>query len=93
VAGWFDYAVPPELRAQLGVGTRVWAPFGGRALEAVVTALDPPDGQRQARALSRVIAAPPIPSDLVQLAQWMSDYYCAPPGEVMRLMVPAGGAQ
>ena len=29
----FDYRVPPALTTGLTVGARVWAPFGGRALE------------------------------------------------------------
>jgi primosomal protein N' (replication factor Y) len=87
----FDYAVPPALSGQVRAGARVWAPFGGRSLEGVVTALDPPDALVDARPLERLIDAPAIAADLVQLAVWMSQYYCAPPGEVMRLMVPAGG--
>ena len=34
----------------------------------------------------------PIGGDLVALAAWVAEYYCAPLGEVMRLMLPAGGA-
>lgn len=86
----FDYRVPAG--ATVAVGARVWAPFGGRTLEGVVLAVDPADAVGDARPLSRVVDAPPIGGDLVALAAWVAEYYCAPIGEVMRLMLPAGGA-
>jgi primosomal protein N' (replication factor Y) len=92
VARAFDYRVPPSLSGAAQVGARVWAPFGGRALEGVIVALDPPDAIADAKPLSRILDAPPIGRDLVALSAWMSEYYCAAPGEVLRLMLPAGGA-
>ncbi|MDB4970062.1 MAG: primosomal protein [Myxococcales bacterium] len=86
----FDYRVPAALTVV--VGARVWAPFGGRALEGVVIAVDPPDAVDDPKPLSRLVDAPPVGADLVTLAAWVAEYYCAPPGEVMRLMLPAGGA-
>src|SRR5439155_22646227 len=92
----FDYRVPPALAAvgamataMVTVGTRVWVPFGGRALEGVVVAVDPPDAVDDPRPLSRLVDAPPVGGDLVALAAWVAGDYCAPPGEVMRLMLPA----
>src|SRR3954466_15760373 len=91
----FDYRVPPRLvvGAKGTVGTRVWAPFGGRTLEGVVVAVDPPDAvaDADAKPLRDVVDAPPVGGDLVALAAWVAEYYCAPVGEVMRLMLPAGG--
>jgi primosomal protein N' (replication factor Y) len=87
----FDYRVPAALAASLTVGARVWAPFGGRALEGVVVAIDPADAHGEARPLSRRVEAPPVSAELMQLGAWIADYYCAPPGEVLRLMLPAGG--
>ncbi|HEX9100548.1 MAG TPA: hypothetical protein VF997_00015, partial [Polyangia bacterium] len=59
----FDYRVPA--RASVGVGARVWAPFGGRTLEGVVLAIDPPDAVADAKPLASVVDAPPIGGDLV----------------------------
>ena len=86
----FDYRVPAALTVV--VGARVWAPFGGRTLEGVVLAVDPPDAMADPKPLVSVVDAPPIGGDLVTLAAWVAEYYCAPVGEVMRLMLPAGGA-
>src|SRR5437899_1977100 len=85
----FDYRVPASL--SVAVGARVWAPFGGRQLEGVVVAGDPPDAVDDPKLLSRVVDAPLVGGDLVALAAWVAEYYCAPLGEVMRLMLPAGG--
>ena len=86
----FDYAVPPPLSVQ--PGARVWVPYGARSVEGVVTALDPADAAPPPhKAIARLVDAPPIGADLVQLAAFIADYYLAPPGEVMRLCLPAGG--
>jgi primosomal protein N' (replication factor Y) len=85
----FDYRVPAAWT--VAVGARVWAPFGGRQLEGVVVAVDPPDAVDDPKPLSRVVDAPLVGGDLVALAAWVAEYYCAPVGEVMRLMLPAGG--
>jgi primosomal protein N' (replication factor Y) len=57
----------------------------------VVLALDPAGAPSELRPLHRLVDAPPIAPDLVALASFMVDYYLAPPGEVMRLCLPAGG--
>ncbi|MGZ3443471.1 MAG: primosomal protein N' family DNA-binding protein, partial [Polyangia bacterium] len=82
----FDYRVPASW--MVAVGARVWAPFGGRQLEGVVVAVDPPDAVDDPKPLSRVVDAPLVGADLVALAAWVAEYYCAPLGEVMRLMLP-----
>jgi primosomal protein N' (replication factor Y) len=90
----FDYVVPAHLEELVRVGSRVWAPFGARPAEGVVTALSPgapPSGARGLRAIARLVDEATIPAALVELAAWISDYYLAPPGEVMRLLLPASG--
>jgi len=92
----FDYVVPAHLEEQVRVGSRVWAPFGARPAEGVVTALQPGAsparaGARGLRAIARLVDEATIPAGLVELAAWISDYYLAPPGEVMRLLLPASG--
>jgi primosomal protein N' (replication factor Y) len=90
----FDYLVPAHLEEVVRVGSRVWAPFGARPAEGVVTALSPgqgANGARGLRAIARLVDEATIPAQLVELAAWISDYYLAPPGEVMRLLLPASG--
>jgi primosomal protein N' (replication factor Y) len=87
----FDYAVPEALAGRVGRGARVWAPWGARSVEGVVLELDPKDPSARLKALRRVVDAPPLKPELLELAAWMSEYYLAPPGEVMRLFLPPGG--
>jgi primosomal protein N' (replication factor Y) len=85
----FDYAVPEGMEVR--PGTRVWTPWGRRSVEGVVVELDPPDSPQAVRPISRLVEAPPIRADLMSLGAWIADYYLAPLGEVLRLMLPAGG--
>ena len=71
-------------------GARVIAPFRKEKLIGVVTALDvKPDGDFETRYLEAVLDDEPIVSDqLLELAEWISGYYLAPLGEVLRGMLP-----
>ena len=88
----FTYALPEGLEASPGM--RVQVPFGPRRLVGLVIAgptAEPPPGlaDRQARAVLRVLDDAPIagPSAL-RLAAWLADYYQAPPGECVPLVLP-----
>jgi primosomal protein N' (replication factor Y) len=71
-------------------GARVIAPFRNEKLIGVVTALHakaPADFQ--VRYLEAVLDEEPLLSDrLLELAEWMAQYYLAPLGEVLRGMLP-----
>jgi len=71
-------------------GARVIAPFRNEKLVGVVLELHsraPEDFE--ARAIETVLDDEPLLSEqLLELAQWMSQYYLAPAGEVLRGMLP-----
>jgi len=71
-------------------GARVIVPFRNEKLIGVVTALDdvaPPDFE--ARTIEAVLDEEPLLGDhLLQLAEWIAQYYLAPLGEVLRGMLP-----
>lgn len=82
------YRVPDSL--QVEPGQRVEVPLGARRAVGVVLerASRPPAGI-EARGLIRVLEAEPaLPSELVRLGRWISEYYLAPVGEVFRAMLP-----
>jgi len=89
------YGVPAAL-ADLRAGERVRVPLGrGDALtEGMVVRTLPADaaGAPPAARLkfveSRVGGAPPMPSQLVELAQWISGYYVCPVGMTLASMTP-----
>jgi len=88
------YAVPASL-AGIGVGHRVVVPLGrgDRPVDGLVTAvLDPgsPDVPARTKPVTRVDDRhAPLPPTLVELARWISGYYCCPIGLTLAGMMPA----
>src|SRR5881227_2464977 len=71
-----DYLVPETLADRVGVGSRVRVPFRDKStLATVVAALD--HGE-----------APILSEQLLELARWISAYYCCPIETVMRSLLP-----
>jgi primosomal protein N' (replication factor Y) (superfamily II helicase) len=84
------YAVPPELASSLAPGSRVVVPVHQREMIGVVTALDRPAPAATARAvIAAPDAAPVLDAPLLALARHVGRYYVAPPGLVLRAMLPA----
>ncbi len=94
VHGLYTYTVPPGLAARVVAGARVLVPFAGRGVSGVVVRAPAPAPAAtiQASAVTEV-RAERVPLDLLALALWIADYYEAPPGEALRLVVPAGTDQ
>ena len=71
------------------VGGRVLVPFRTSRLPGVVTALHDQPPTVEAKTVHSVLDAEPlIDAPLLQLAEWISNYYIAPIGEVLRAMLP-----
>ena len=73
------------------VGGRVLVPFRSERLAGVVTALHDRQPEMQAKAVLQVLDSEPVlDATLMQLGQWIAQYYLAPIGEVFRTMLPLG---
>ncbi|HZR33210.1 MAG TPA: primosomal protein N' [Terriglobales bacterium] len=86
-------AVPPDIEEANGnqpvVGGRVLVPFREQRLSGVVVSLHDREPTVQTKAVLKVLDAVPVLNpDLMRLAQWISEYYLAPLGEVFRTMLP-----
>src|SRR6266851_1078752 len=84
-----DYSVPEMLADRIAIGSRVRVPFRDKsALATVLATLEHSDakGIRPIEAL--VGEAPAISEPLLELAKWMSTYYCCPLETVMRSLLP-----
>src|ERR1700738_5705396 len=84
-----DYSVPDTLADRIAIGSRVRVPFRDKsALATVLATLDQSDvkGIRPIEAL--VGEAPALSPSLLELAHWMSAYYCCPLEAVMRSLLP-----
>ncbi len=82
----------PEALPSVGPGSLVVVPLIGKREKALVTAVrdvcDLPE--KKIRNLSGILTEGAVlPPDLLELAQWMADYYLAPLRVVFETMVPA----
>jgi primosomal protein N' (replication factor Y) len=80
------------LRHRAAAGCRVLVPFGTRKLSGVVFRVHNEEPSYELReALSLREEEPVLDTELLQLAEWIAEYYCAPIGEVLKGMLPLSG--
>ncbi|WP_425618481.1 primosomal protein N' [Anatilimnocola sp. NA78] len=92
--GPFSYRIPATLRTPLAPGQRVQVPLGkgnrgviGYCLTAGPKAV----GSRPLKEVLAVVDQQSLLSPaMVRLAQWMSEYYLCPLGQVLHAVLPAG---
>jgi primosomal protein N' (replication factor Y) len=86
----FTYYIPDHLREIVHPGTRVLVPFRKKSLIGVV--IDLPATAPQATKIRDITKAidhtPALTPKLIELGQWIANYYLAPVGEVFRAMLP-----
>jgi len=84
-----DYHVPEPLRAAVGVGSRVRVPVRTRLLPGtVIELLDASEFPGVRDIASLMDGKPMIRPSLLELARWMSDYYCCPFETAVRSVLP-----
>ena len=86
----FTYSLPLTLQSRVKPGARLLVPFGPRKLSGVVLRVhdDAPELAEIKDALRLIDPEPVLDTELISLARWISGYYCAPLGEVLRSMLP-----
>jgi primosomal protein N' (replication factor Y) len=86
----FTYAIPDHLREIVRPGTRVQVPFRKKSLIGVVVDLATTAPQdTKIRDITRSVDhTPTLTPKLIELGQWIANYYLAPIGEVFRAMLP-----
>jgi len=88
----FTYELPLTLRHRVVPGCRVQAPFGSRILTGVVMRTHAEPLAHVVRQISSLRDEEPVlDGELLDLASWIAEYYCAPIGEVVKGMLPLGG--
>ena len=88
----FTYSIPEALAENVKVGCRVLVPFGSRRLTGVIVGVTesfPDEGTRPI--LNLLDAEPVLDAELLMLGRWIAEYYCAPIGEVLKVMLPLAG--
>ncbi len=88
----FTYSLPLTLQHRVQTGCRVLVPFGSRKLTGVVLRVhDDAPAYKLRDALKLLDSEPVLDEELLRLARWIAEYYCAPLGEVLRGMLPLSG--
>ncbi|MBV9610758.1 MAG: primosomal protein N' [Acidobacteria bacterium] len=100
MARYCDVALPVSLETNFTyrvngtepvVGGRVLVPFRNLRLSGVVIAVHDTAPSVATKDVLQVLdEAPVLDSELLRLAEWISNYYIAPLGEVFRTMLPLG---
>jgi primosomal protein N' (replication factor Y) (superfamily II helicase) len=84
-----DYEVPESLMDRVSVGSRVRLPFRDKSALATVAAIMERSEAKGIRLIEAVVGEAPILSEqLLELARWISAYYCCPTETVMRSLLP-----
>src|SRR5438270_7416337 len=84
-----DYAIPEVLADRVSIGSRVRVPFRDRIALATVVALVDETRASGIREIEAVIGeGPTLSPTLLELARWISTYYCCPIETVMRSLLP-----
>ncbi|MCS7062861.1 MAG: primosomal protein N' [Methylacidiphilales bacterium] len=92
VDGVFDYLVPERWRGELTIGAKVRVSLGRRMVCGYIVdwAEEGACGRREGlKEISGIAdSVYHLPAVLVEMAQWIAEYYCAPLGAVMRCVLP-----
>src|SRR3989440_2188001 len=84
-----DYLVPETFAERVAIGSRVRVPFREKSALATVLALLDETSAEGIRAIEALVGdRPALSAKLVELARWMSAYYCCPIETVMRSLLP-----
>jgi primosomal protein N' (replication factor Y) len=90
--GPFDYRLPEELRAGVGVGSMLVVPFSGRKLLGVVVGLSDTSEVSEEKLLAPLRAldegSPALTAELVALAEWIAAEYCSTLPRALNLVLP-----
>ena len=88
----YDYAIPEELVDSLKLGQRIQVPFGKGNRWQIAFCVEFPETSQfeKLKYISSLIDEAPLMTDeLLDLAKWISQYYCYPLGLVLSAIVPA----
>ena len=93
----FTYKLPPSMQAATRVGSRVMVQLGTKPTVGYVVALllelraGTSLGESELKEIQELLDVdPPLTPEVLEITRWVSDYYAAPWGEVMRAALPAG---
>lgn len=90
----FDYLIPPKFAGQLRIGDQVTVPFGRSERDGFVLGFA---AESEWPELKTIIDFAPgrarLPAKLVELGEWMAQYYCCSTEQAVRTLLPSAVRQ
>lgn len=84
-----DYSIPDNLQGQVSMGDRVVVMLRNRRSVGTILALLTRSSVPGIKPIEGLVGGETtLPPVMMKLAEWMSEYYCAPMASVMRTMLP-----
>lgn len=94
ISAVYDYAVPPELAAQVQPGCLVTVPFGNQTAQGIILELSDSSAMPDPKAILDLLdPAPLLTAPMLALAMRMADATLNPLSAVVGLMIPTGLSQ
>lgn len=85
-----DYAVPNELNGLITPGSRVLVPVKNTFRQATVWEIKSSSEHKALKAIHKLLSAASVTTpDLLEMARWMSRYYCTPLRKVLTTILPS----
>lgn len=85
----FDYRIPSDMAGSVHVGSRVQVPFGRAKKAGYVLGVTGHSDVKNLKSISHVMSGEPLITPAVmEIARWMSAYYCAPVETAIRTVLP-----
>ena len=87
----FDYRIPEALRNKLKIGSQVNIPFNNRNIKGFVVGFSQfSKFENSLKSITDIVGDKPlIPHSVVNLAYWISDYYCSPIENSIKALLPS----
>lgn len=89
--GLYTYSIPAHLHGCVSPGSLVRIPFSRRDVQGVVCTLEEESNLLRVRDIAESLDPDPVVTPhLLRLARWITEYYAAPPSDVLGAMLPPG---
>lgn len=87
----FSYEIPDGQDTENLIGRRALVPFGSRVLTGVILGENSAEKAAKLKSVNEILDEQPIFSaKMLELMNWIADYYICSPGEALRAAIPQG---
>ena len=86
----FYYRIPDDLAGVVGLGVRVHAPLQRRLVTGIVVSISGDCRLSSPKEIAAVVSPAPVAGrDIIELANWIADYYCCGISRAFRAVLPS----